>query len=65
MKVLLGEILYKRKISYGQLSIMTGIPKSSISDMCNGVSVPRLDALENIAKALGMKMTDLFESDYK
>lgn len=65
MKVLLGEILYKRKISYGQLSIMTGIPKSSISDMCNGVSVPRLDTLENIAKALGMKMTDLFESDYK
>lgn len=65
MRILLGEILYNRKISYKQLSIMTGIPKSSISDMCNGISVPRLDALETIAKALKLRITDLFESDFK
>lgn len=65
MKILIGEILYKREISYKQLSIMTGIPKSSISDICNGISVPRLDTLEIIAKALNLQITDLFESDFK
>ena len=65
MKILIGEILYKRNISYKQLSIMTGIPKSSISDICNGISIQRLDTLETIAKALNMRISDLFESDFK
>lgn len=65
MKILIGEILYKRNISYKQLSIMTGIPKSSISDICNGISIPRLDTLETIAKALNVRISDLFESDFK
>ena len=65
MKILIGEILYKRNISYKQLSIMTGIPKSSISDICNGVSIPRLDTLEMIAKALNLRITDLIDSDFK
>ena len=65
MKILIGEILYKRKISYMQLSIMTGIPKSSIADICIGSTIPRLDTLETIAKALSIRISDLFESDYK
>ena len=65
MKILIGEILYKRKISYKQLSIMTGIPKSSIADICNGNTMPRIDTLELIAKALNLRIYDLFESDYK
>ena len=65
MKILIGEILYKRKISYMQLSIMTGIPKSSISDICNGLTMPRINTLETIAKALNMRISDLYESNYK
>ena len=65
MKILIGEILYKRKISYRQLSIMTGIPKSTIADICNEVTVPRIDILETIAKALNVRILDLFESDFK
>lgn len=65
MKILIGEILYKRNISYRQLSIMTGIPKSTIADICNEVAVPRIDTLETIAKALNMRISDLFESDFK
>ena len=65
MRILIGEILYERNISYKQLSIMTGITKSSISDICNGISIPRLDTLETIAKALNMRISDLFESDFK
>lgn len=43
---------------------MTGIPRSTISDIMNG-NIPRLDTLEQLAKGLGVKMTDLFESPYK
>ena len=48
-----------------QLSIMTGIPKSSIADICIGSTIPRLDTIETIAKALNMRISDLFESDFK
>ena len=65
MKILIGEILYKRNISYRQFSIMTGIPKSTIADICNGLTIPRIDTLELIAKELKMHITDLFESEYK
>ena len=65
MKILIGEILYKRKISYRQLSIMTGIKKSTIFNICNGIYSPRIDELEKIAKALKVHITDLFESEYK
>ena len=65
MKILIGEIIYKRNISYRQLSIMTGIPKSTISDICNGLTMPRIDTLELIAKALKVHITDLFESEFK
>lgn len=65
MKILVGKILYKRNISYRQLSIMTGIPKSTIADICNEVAMPRMDTLETIAKALNMRISDLFDSDFK
>lgn len=48
-----------------QLSIMTGIPKSTIADICIGLTIPRLDTLETIAKALNMCISDLYESEYK
>ena len=65
MKILLGQILYDRKISYRQLSIMTEISKSNIENICDGKRFPRIDTLEKIAKALNMHIVDLFESDYK
>ena len=65
MRILLGQILYERNISYRQLSIMTGITKSTIANICNEVYMPQIDTLEIIAKALKVRITDLFESDYK
>lgn len=65
MKIIIGQILYDRKISYKQLSIRTGIPKSTIGDICNGLTMPRIDTLETIAKALNLHISDLFESEYK
>ena len=65
MKILLGEILYERNISYRQFEIMTKIPKSTIADICNGYTMPKIDAMEVMAKALNIRITDLFESDFK
>lgn len=64
MKMLLDKIMYKKNLTVRQVSYMTGIPKSTISEICNG-RIPRLDTLEQLAKGLGMKMSDLYESEYK
>ena len=65
MKVLLDEIMYSKNISVRQLSIMSGIPKSTISDIMNEKHSPTLDNMELLAKALKVRITDLFESEYK
>lgn len=65
MKILLDKIMYNKNLSIRQLSIMTGIPKSTISDIVSGKTMPRIDTLEVIAKGLKIRISDLYESDYK
>lgn len=65
MKILLGQILYDRKISYQQLATKTGLSKAGISYICEGKKMPRIDTLEVIAKALNMRISDLYDSEYK
>lgn len=57
--------MYNKNLSIRQLSIMTGIPKSTISDIVSGKTMPRIDTLEVIAKGLKIHISDLYESDYK
>lgn len=57
--------MYDKNLSIRQLSIMTGIPKSTISDIVSGKTMPRIDTLEVIAKGLKIRISDLYESDYK
>ena len=64
MKILLGEIMYKKNLTVRQVSIMTGIPKSSINDIMNG-KMPRMDTMEKLAAGLKIKISDLYESPYK
>lgn len=64
MKVLLDKIMYEKKLSVRQVSYLTGVPKSTISDICNG-TFPRLDTLEDIARGLNLHTTDLYDSDVK
>ncbi len=64
MKMLLDKIMTQKNLSVRQVSCMTGIPRSTISDICNG-TIPRLDTAEQIAKGLDVMITDLFESNYK
>lgn len=65
MKILLGEIRYSKNLTLKQLSAMSGISKSTLNNIENGKGSPTLVQLEAIAKALDMRITDLFESEYK
>lgn len=64
-KLLLKQIITERKLSYRQVEIMTGISDSTLSDLVNGKSDPRLSVLEQLAEGLNVRITDLFESKYK
>lgn len=63
MKVLLGQIMHNKNLSVRQVSIMTGVSKSTINRIVNGQVSPTLDIVEQLAKGLHLKVTDLFESD--
>ena len=65
MKMLLDKIMYNKNLSIRQLSVMTGIPKSTINDIVTGRTMPRIDTLEIIAKGLKVRISVLYESDYK
>lgn len=65
MKILLGNIMYSKNISVRQLSLTTGIPKSTIDNIMNEKYSPTMDNMEKIAKALKVRISDLYESEYK
>lgn len=55
----------KRHLTLVQLESLTGISKTTLNDIENGKTSPTLRQLETIAAALNVKMTDLFDSEYK
>lgn len=65
MKILLSQIMYERNISDRQLERMSGVSKSTIHRIVNEETSPTLETLEKLAIALHVRISDLFESDYK
>ena len=65
MKILLGEAMQKKDITYEQLAALTGVSKSTLHRIANKKTSPTLDVIEKIAKGLEMGIVDLFESEYK
>lgn len=65
MKILLKKVLEEKGLTYRQVEKITGISKSSVSELANGRIIPKLDTLELLAKKLDVKITDLFDSPYK
>lgn len=57
--------MLSKNLTVRQVSIMTGIPKSTINDIAVGKTIPRLDTLECLAKGLKVSVCDLFDSEYK
>ncbi|UVY49584.1 MAG: helix-turn-helix domain protein [Bacteriophage sp.] len=65
MKILTWQARNNKKVTLVKLSKMTGISKSTLNNIENERVSPTIAELEAIAKALNMKITDLFDSDYK
>lgn len=65
MKILTWQARNSKKVTLVKLSKMTGISKSTLNNIENEKVSPTITELEAIAKALNMKITDLFDSDYK
>nr|UWI10013.1 MAG: helix-turn-helix domain protein [Bacteriophage sp.] len=65
MKILTWQARNSKKVTLVKLSKMTGISKSTLNNIENEKVSPTIAELEAIAKALNMKITDLFDSDYK
>ncbi|MEG0366251.1 MAG: helix-turn-helix transcriptional regulator [Coprobacillus sp.] len=65
MKILIYEQRVKKNISLRELSSMTGISKTTLNNHENEKTSPTLEQLEKIAKALNIKMEDLYDSFFK
>ena len=65
MKILLDKIMYEKNLSIRQVSILTGIPKSTIADIMSGKVSPRMDTMEQLAAGLKVRLADLYESDFQ
>lgn len=65
MKILLDKIMIRKNLSIRQVSVLTGISKSSIQRIVNNEISPSADTLECLAKGLKIHISDLIESDYK
>lgn len=65
MKILLGKIMVKKNITIRQVSLLTGVPRSTISDILNGRTMPRMDTMEQLAAGLKVSINDLFESPFQ
>lgn len=53
----------KKKLSERQVSIMTGVPQSTVHGIKKG-AMPRIDTLELLAKGLHIMINDLIDTQY-
>lgn len=65
MRILLGEIMLEKDITYPELARLSGVSSSTLHRMANGQKTNSIEHLEQIAKALNMRISDLYESDWK
>ena len=65
MEVLTWQARNSKKMSLVKLSKLTGISKSTLNNIDNGRTSPTINQLEAIAKALNVKISDLYDSEYK
>lgn len=61
----LREVLAEKHISQGKLSRLADVSPSTVSRMCAEGSTYNvsIDVLQKIAKALGVKISDLYEEE--
>lgn len=62
---ILSEILYKKHMSYRDLSRLSGISKSAINKIVNYEVDPKLSTMVAIARALDMEVNEIFNLDWR
>ena len=65
MRILVWEARHNKNLTLVQLAAASGISKTTLNDIENEKLSPTLKQLEAIAKAMNLRITDLFESEYK
>lgn len=65
MQIRLWEMRTEKGFTLMQLAGKSGIGKSTLNNIENGKVSPTLFQLEMIAIAMNVKITDLFDSEYK
>ncbi len=65
MKVTVWEKRTEKQFTLIKLAEKTGLGKSTLNNIENNKVSPTLKQLEKIAIALKVRITDLFESEYK
>ncbi len=65
MQIRLWETRTAKGFTLMQLAKKSGIGKSTLNNIENGKVSPTLFQLEMIAIAMNLKITDLFDSEYK
>lgn len=58
------QIMDNKKITYRQLSKMTGISWSALHKIANYERSPTQDTMISIAKGLNMKVSEVFNLEY-
>lgn len=64
MKILLAELRIKNNMSLRALSLKTEISKSTLNNIESGKTSPTMDQMEQLAKALGVKISQLYQSKH-
>lgn len=65
MEIRLWQARKDKDLTLLQLQKLSGISKSCLNNIETGKTSPTLINLEKIAIALDVRITDLFESEYK
>lgn len=65
MEVLTWQARIEKNLTLKQLEALTGIGKTTLNNIENGLVSPTLRQLEAIASALDTTISSLFESEYK
>ncbi|MFA9375778.1 MAG: helix-turn-helix domain-containing protein [Lachnotalea sp.] len=65
MIINLWEIRKAKGLKLEAVAILTGVSKSTINNIENGKTDPKITVLEKIAKGLNCHISDIYESEYK
>ena len=65
MKILTWQARKDKKVTLVELAKMTGISKSTLNNIENMKVSPTMAEMEAIAKALNVRIEELYDSEYK